>query len=73
MVKIKVGQKWQEVDKRHKRLVQVLEVNGDEIWIITVSDSYKASRKYRPTKARRDRFKSGVRTSHCGYFLASEE
>lgn len=71
-VKIKVGQLWQEADKRHKRIVRVLAVNGDEITIITESDSYKSSRKYYPTKASRKRFKGRPVSSHCGYFLVEE-
>ena len=72
MDEIKAGQLWQEADNRHKRIVKVLEVNADKITIITESDSYKATRKCVPTKARRDRFKKGIRTSHCGYFLIKD-
>lgn len=69
---IKPGQLWQEADNRHTRVVEVLHICGDEITIITRSDTYKASRAYRPTKAKRSRFKVGQRTSHCGYFLVRE-
>jgi len=71
-VKIKVGQLWQEADKRYKRIVRVLAINGDEITIITESNSYKSSRKYSPTKASRKRFKGSQASSHCGYFLVEE-
>lgn len=69
---IKVGQLWQEADNRHKRIVKVLSVDGDTITIITESDTYKATRKCFPTKARRDRFKADKQTSHCGYFLVKD-
>lgn len=72
MVEIKEGQLWQEADKRYKRIIRVLAVNGDEITIITESDSYKASRKYSPTKASRKRFEGRPVSSHCGYFLVKE-
>lgn len=71
-VNIEVGQKWQEADSRHTRIVRVLKVEVDEITIITESDSYKASRKPRQTKAKRSRFKAHRCTSHCGYFLVEE-
>lgn len=71
-VNIEIGQLWQEADKRHTRVVRVLSVEGDVITIITESDSYKASRKPRPTKAKRSRFKAHHCTSHCGYFLIEE-
>jgi len=72
MLDIKIGQLWQEADNRFKRTVRVLEVDKDKITIITEADSYKAARKPIPTKARRDRFKAGVRSSHCGYFLVKD-
>ena len=72
MVEIKKDQLWQEADNRYTRVVRILAVDGDTITIITESDSYKASRKPRPTKARRDRFKAHRVSSHCGYFLVGQ-
>lgn len=69
---IRKGQLWQEADKRHTRIVEVLAVDGDVITIQTVSDTYGAARKRPVSKAKRSRFKSRKCTSHCGYFLVKE-
>jgi hypothetical protein len=72
MVDIKIGSVWREADGRHTRDVKVLGINNDIITIITIFDSWKSSREWRPTKAKRSRFKNGIRTSHCGYYQITE-